>query len=56
MGQTSRVVTVVDGIEVMEVTVYNIDGEQLETRYYVRGEKYFSLKEATKAAKKIAEE
>jgi hypothetical protein len=56
MGQTSRIVTVVDGIDVMEVTVRDIDGEQVETRYYVRGEKYMNLKEARTAAGKIAEE
>jgi hypothetical protein len=55
MGQTSKVVTTVDGIEVMEITLFGPDGEPVETRYYVHGEKYPSLREAREAARKIAE-
>ncbi len=56
MGQTSKALATIDGIEVMEVTVFDVEGEPVETRYYVQGENYPSLREAREAAKKIAEE
>jgi hypothetical protein len=56
MGQKSRVVTVIDGVEVIEMMVMDPDGDPIETRYYVSGEKYDTLREARDAAKKIAED
>jgi hypothetical protein len=56
MGQTSRIVTIVDGVEVMEVTVHDPEGNPVETSYHVRGEKYETLKQAMKAARAISEQ
>jgi hypothetical protein len=50
------VVTIIDGVEVIEVIREDLDGHPLETTYYVRGEKHTALKEAWEMAKKIAEE
>ena len=50
MGQTSRIVTIVDGVQVIEVTTHDPDGDPVETRYPVRGEKYETLKQAMEAA------
>jgi hypothetical protein len=50
MPQTSRIVTFIDGIEVLEVTTYNLEGDPVETHYYVQGEKYSGLREAINAA------
>ena len=51
MGQTSRIVTIIDGVEVMEVTVHDLKGDPIETHYHVRGgEKYETLKQAMQAA------
>jgi Asp-tRNA(Asn)/Glu-tRNA(Gln) amidotransferase C subunit len=50
MGQTSRIVTIVDGVQVIEVTTHDPDGHPVETRYSVRGEKYETLKQAMEAA------
>ena len=50
MGQTSRIVTIIDGVEVMEVTVHDLEGGPIETRYYVRGAKYETLRQAMGAA------
>jgi hypothetical protein len=55
MGQISRVVTIIDGVEVIEVTVYDPEGDPIETHYYVQGEKYATLREAREAAKGIGE-
>jgi len=54
MGQTSRIVTVVDGVQVIEVTTHDPDGHPVETRYSVRGEKYETLKQAMEAARALA--
>jgi len=51
MGQTSRMVTIVDGVQVIEVTTHDPDGNPVETHYMVRGEKYETLKQAMKAAR-----
>ena len=51
MGQTSRIVTIIEGIQVIEVTTHDPQGEPLETHYVVRGEKYETLKQAMKAAR-----
>ena len=56
MGQTSRVVTIIDGVEVIEVTREDPGGHPLEASYYVQGEKYTTLKEAWEMAKTISEE
>ena len=37
MGQTSRIVTIIDGVEVMEITTYDPEGNPVETSYHVRG-------------------
>jgi len=37
MGQTSRIVTIVNGVEVIEVTVNDQDGDPIETHYHIRG-------------------
>lgn len=51
MGQTSRIVTVIEGMAVMEVTIYDPDGDPIETYYTVRGEKFETLKAAMEAAR-----
>ena len=51
MGQTSRIVTIIEGIQVIEVTTHDPQGDPLETHYVVRGEKYETLKQAMKAAR-----
>jgi Asp-tRNA(Asn)/Glu-tRNA(Gln) amidotransferase C subunit len=50
MGQTSRIVTIVNGVQAVEVTTHDPEGEPIETYYRVRGEKYESLKDAMTAA------
>jgi hypothetical protein len=52
MGLTSRIVTVIEGLTVMEVTIHDPDGDPIETYYTVRGEKYETLKEAMEATRK----
>jgi hypothetical protein len=56
MAQTSRVVTVIENIEVIEVT--REDAEELvrQSSYYVQGEKYETLKAAMDAAKQLSNE
>ena len=49
MGQTSRIVTIVDGVQVIEVTTHDQDGDPIETCYLVRGERYETLKQAMEA-------
>jgi hypothetical protein len=49
MRQTSRIVTTIEGIEVIEVTVRDPKGDPIQTYYRVRGEKYESLKQAMEA-------
>ena len=51
MRQTSRIVTIVHGVQVMEVTTHDSQGDPVETCYLVRGEKYETLKPAMKAAR-----
>ena len=46
MGQISRIVTAI------EVTVHDPGGDPIETHYYVRGERYETLKQAMEAAEK----
>lgn len=53
MGQTSRVVTVIGDIEVIEITREDVEG-LLRSRYYVQGEKYETLKAAMDAAKQLS--
>ena len=50
MGQTSRIVTIVSGVEVIEVTTRDPEGEPIETKYQVGGERYQTLTEARRAA------
>jgi hypothetical protein len=51
MGQTSRIVTIIDGVQVMEVTSHDSQGDPVETCYLVGGERYGTLKQAMKAAR-----
>ena len=51
MGQTSRIVTIIEGIQVIEVTTHDPQGDPLEMHYVVRGEKHETLKQAMKAAR-----
>jgi len=51
MGQVSRVVTIIEGVEVIEVTTYDPQGDPIKKHYYVLGEKYESLKDAMRAAR-----
>jgi len=51
MGQTSRIVTIIEGIQVMEVTTHDTQGDPIETYYRVRGERYDTLRHAMKAAR-----
>ena len=55
MGRTSRIVTVIEGVEAIEVTTNDREGNPTETRYQVRGEKYETLRQAMEAAKGIGE-
>ena len=50
MGQTSRIVTIIEGVQVIEVTTHDPEGGPMETYYLVRGERYETLKEAMEAA------
>lgn len=52
MGQTSRIVTVIEGAVVREVTIQDPQGDPIETHYEVRGEKYETLKQAMEAMRK----
>jgi hypothetical protein len=56
MGQTSRIVTIVEGVQVTEVTTHDQDGDPTETHHTVKGEKYETLKQAMEAARGIGEE
>jgi len=38
MGQASRIVTIVNGVEVIEVTIHDPEGELIETNYQVGSE------------------
>jgi len=55
MGQTSRIVTIVDGVEVIEVTLRDGEGDRIETHYQVGGENHETLRKAMEAARKISE-
>jgi hypothetical protein len=52
----SRIVTVIDTIQIIEVTDEDLDGFAAGSCYYVQGEKYETLREAREAARKIAEQ
>ncbi len=56
MAQKTRIVTVIDDVQVIEVATHDVDGDPLETYYYVQGEKYLSLKQARDAARRISDE
>lgn len=51
MGQTSRIVTIVDGAQVIEITTHDQDGDPIVT-HYVEGGKVRYLKQAMEAARK----
>ena len=50
----SRAVTVVDGVDVVEVEKFDEDGRVIETTYFVQGAKCTSLSEARRLAGEIA--
>jgi hypothetical protein len=56
MGQTSRIVTIVNGVEIIEVTVNDQEGDPTATHYQIRGEKYETLRQAMEVAKGIEKE
>ncbi|MGD0230068.1 MAG: hypothetical protein ABSC19_06890 [Syntrophorhabdales bacterium] len=56
MRKTSRIVTVVGGAKVIEVTAEEIKGSTPERYYYVHGERYQTLQEAREAARGFSEE
>jgi hypothetical protein len=45
----------IDCVQVTEVTVNNLEGDPIETRYYVRGEKYATLRQAMRAANSVSQ-
>ncbi|MGD0229865.1 MAG: hypothetical protein ABSC19_05830 [Syntrophorhabdales bacterium] len=51
---TSRIVTVMDGIQVIEISRKDADGFPADVYYYVQGEKYQTLTQAREAARRIA--
>jgi len=55
MGQTSRIVTIVNAVEVIEVTTHDPEGEPIETNYQVGGERYQTSPEARRAAQETSE-
>lgn len=50
--QTSRIVTIIEEVQVVEVTVRDQDGDPVETYYTVRGERFETLKTAMEAARR----
>ncbi|OPY68173.1 MAG: hypothetical protein A4E57_01915 [Syntrophorhabdaceae bacterium PtaU1.Bin034] len=56
MSRTSRIVTNLDGIEVLEVTQEDAEGNWVRTDYFVLGQKYDSLKGAMEAARAMVRE
>jgi len=50
MGQTSRIVTIIEGIQVIEVTTHDPKGDPLETHCAVRGQRFDTLRQAMEAA------
>ena len=55
MGR-SKIVTVIDTIQIIEVTDEDLEGFPAGSCYYVQGEKFESLRQAREAARKIAEQ
>ena len=51
MGLVTRVVTIIQGVEVIEVAIHDPGGDRIEKYYYVLGEKFDSLKHAMGAAR-----
>ena len=51
MGQTSRIVTIVEGVRIMEVTTHDPQGDPIETHYVALGQKYETLRQAMEAAR-----
>ena len=39
MGQTSRIVAIIEGVQVIAVTTHDQDGDPIETYYRVKGER-----------------
>jgi hypothetical protein len=54
MGQTLGIVTVIEGVQAIEVTAHSQDGDPVETSYGVGGEKYETLKQAMGATRAIS--
>lgn len=55
MRLTSRIVTIVEGVEVIEVATEDAQGDRVETHYQVGGEKHATLRLAMEAARKLSE-
>ena len=51
MGQTSRIVTTIEGVQVMEITAHDPEGDPIETHYQVLGQRYETLRQAMEAAR-----
>ena len=51
MGQTSRIVTIIEGVQVMEITTHDRHGDPVETHYVVLGQRYGTLRQAMEAAR-----
>ena len=56
MGQSTKVVTTVGNIDIIEVVTRDLEGDITGTSYYVQGEKHNTLKEARESAKKLSDE
>jgi len=50
MGQTSRIVTIIEGVQVIEAKTHDPEGDPIEAYYLGPGEKQKSLRQATEAA------
>jgi hypothetical protein len=54
MVRTSRVLRIIEGVEVIEVTIHDPEGDPIETGYYVQGVKYETLRQAMGAASSVS--
>jgi hypothetical protein len=56
VGQSTKVITSVGNIDIIEVTKRTPEDDVIESTYYVQGQKYPTLREARDAARRIADE
>jgi len=47
----ANIVTIIEGVEVAEITAYDRGGHPIERYYQIRGEKFETLTQATKAVR-----